>query len=185
MYLFSIDMWQITTNFAAYNWNRLILLQFLWVGRSPHTALLTPLLRVSQGCSQSLSRAFISFEKRLNFTSSSFWLLVKFLSLWLYEREPWLFAGCCLEAVLETAHRSLPYDRLNKQFTVSGICFSRASKRLSLSSLLRQSLLWHKVIRIVKSHYLCHILLVRRKWQVPPVLKERGLFKSTTHWGSS
>ena len=57
------------------------------------------------------------------------------------------------------------------------ICFLKTSQRVSLSSLLRQNLIWCNLIMGVTSYYLCHILLVRASCSFHPAVKGRKLYK--------
>lgn len=57
------------------------------------------------------------------------------------------------------------------------VCFLKTSKRVSLSSLVRQNLIWCNLIMGVTSYYLCHILLVRASCSFHSAVKGRKLYK--------
>lgn len=55
--------------------------------------------------------------------------------------------------------------------------FLKPTRRVSCASLLRWTLIECTAIMGVTSQYLCHLLLIRKKLQAPPVLRKRELHK--------
>ena len=75
---------------------------------------------------------------------SWFRLLIEVASLWLYDWGPWVFLGCWVEAT----HLSQRWPRnLSGALHNTAVCFLKAGERVSFSSLLRENLTLHEVIR--------------------------------------